>query len=438
MMQFSPKKISALAQCYKLFIGVLCTLFLATANAITLEEVIETALQVDPSVTASKHVQLGTVETVTIARSRLLPQVALQGSSSQLTQTTSQDLVTGVSSSKSFTGPSVNHQFSIRQALIRPKELSAIRHAELQSQYIDLKYKNDVSDLKIKVANAWIELLGAQQIAKAYETLLPFMAATVSQERSKYEQGDSTKDVFLEVEAQYVNVKATYIQAVETLSAKQGSFEKLTTVPAINLVNNKLDLVPTSFIHEDEKHIVWEQVRINSLDLQMTQLQEIMQIERIKNAEADHKPSLDAFMALNLAKNDATSTQGYHYKNKQIGIQYLIPIYAGGSISAAVRQAISLSEASKYESEAINLKIQIEFDNNWSQFVSAQYRLKAYYELLKSMEAQLKATARQFELGMKTISDLATAELSYAKRLNDLILTAQDYQKIKYKLRIKL
>ena len=142
--------------------------FTLTSQALTLEEAIESAIKVDPSLRASKFNVMATEENIAIARSRLLPQVSIQGSSNQLTQTTTQELASGGSSSRSFTGPSVNHQFVIRQALLRPKELSALRYAELQTQYMELKYKSDVKDLRNRVITAWIELLGAQQIAQAY------------------------------------------------------------------------------------------------------------------------------------------------------------------------------------------------------------------------------------------------------------------------------
>ena len=143
-------------------------------------------------------------------------------------------------------------------------------------------------------------------------------------------------------------------------------------------------------------------------------------------------------VAVNSAQNDATSTQGFQYKNKQIGVQYFLPLYAGGSSSAAVRQAIFASESSKLEFDAINSKFQIDFDNNWSQLVGLKYRQYANYDSLMSIETQLKATNRQFELGVKTLSDLSVIEVAYAKRLNDLIMSSQDLQKLYFKLRFKI
>jgi outer membrane protein TolC len=198
----------------KLLLSACLVLCSVAAQAVTLEDAIESALKVDPSLRASKFNVLATEENIAIARSRLLPQVSLQGSSNQLTQTTTQELPVGGSSSRSFTGPSVNHQFVIRQALLRPKELASLRYAELQSQYMELKFKSDVKDLRTRVIHAWIDLLGAQQIAQTYERPLHLMQIAAKQERAKYVQGDGTKDAVLEAEAQY-----------EKLKTKQSTFE---------------------------------------------------------------------------------------------------------------------------------------------------------------------------------------------------------------------
>ena len=407
-------------------------------QAVTLEDAIESAKKVDPTLRASKLNQMATDENIEIARSRFLPQISLQGSSSQLTQTTTQDIPTGGSASRSFTGPSVNHQFVIRQALFRPKELSLLRYAEMQTQYMELKYKFDLAELKSRVINAWIELLGAQKIVKAYERPLTFMQAAARQERSKFEQGDSTREVMLEADSQYENSKATYIQAVETLKAKQSAFERLTSISAVEMLEKELDLAPAAVITEAAKSSAWVNLRDTSIELQMAELQEVMQLERVKMAEADNKPTLDLLAAINLAQNDATSTQGYQYKNKQLGVQYSVPLYSGGGNSSAVRQANLISESSKIETEALKLKVQIEFDNNWSQLVGAAYRQIATFQSLQSAEEQLKAIKRHVELGVKTLGEEAIVESSYSRRLSDLVVITQDYLKLKFKLKYNI
>jgi outer membrane protein TolC len=396
-----------------IFIGLV---FLAlSTQAVTLEDAIESAIKVDPSLRASKFNVMATEENIAIARSRLLPQVSIQGSSNQLTQTTTQELASGGSSSRSFSGPSVNHQFVIRQALLRPKELSALRYAELQTQYMELKYKSDVKDLRIRVINAWIDLLGAQQIVQAYEKPLPLMQAAAQQERARYEQGDSTKDAAMEAKAQYENLKATYIQAVETLKVKQSSFENVTKIPAAALVGKKLSTESLPVFSVADKGLLWSKFQETSLELQMAKFQQKMQLERLKMAEADHKPTIDLLAAVNLAQNDATSTQGYQYRNKQIGVQYTVPLFAGGGFTASARQASLGYQASLAEGDALFVRLTNEFDIAWALMLS------------NSGLEQVNASYRGLELGVKSVADTANAELAFARKMNDYISLTQEY-----------
>ena len=68
------------------FLFAFCLCPSASSLAFTLEDAIISALKIDPSIRSSELNQLAIKENIAIARSRLLPQISLQGSSNQLTQ----------------------------------------------------------------------------------------------------------------------------------------------------------------------------------------------------------------------------------------------------------------------------------------------------------------------------------------------------------------
>ena len=397
--------------------------------AVTLQEAFESALKVDPALRSSRYNQDANNENIAIARSRLLPQISLQGSSNQLTQTTIQDVPGAQSISRSFSGPSVNHQLVIRQALLRPKDNAALSVAELQSKYGELKYQSDITELWLRVVNTWIDLIGASQLVSAYEKPLQSLLDSVKQERAKLAQGDSTKDVVIEAEAQYQFAKATHQQALNSLNTKKDVFYKLTQIRFIELQDIKLDLNPKPRFEEVERDKLWAFTKGKSYELKIAELQELIQRERIRIASADHLPTLDLLATWNLAKNDATSTQGYQYKNNQIGIQYTIPIYAGGSISAGNRQALFALEASMADSEVVSNKVEADFVLLWANWLSYNARVQAGYKLLLSSEEQVKATRLSYVHGVKTITEVANSELALSRRISDQINLVVELQK---------
>jgi outer membrane protein len=396
-------------------------------HAVTLEEAIERAFEVDPTLRASKLNQMATEENISIARSRFLPQVTMQGSSSNLTQTTTQEIATGGSNSRSFTGPSVNHQLVIRQALFKPKDLSSIRSAELQNQYLQLKYKIDVKELKSKVINAWIDLETTNQMVHAYLRPLELMQIAVEQEVAKFEKGESTKDTVAEANSQFESARASHNQAIQTLINQKILLEKKIKLNLGKIENN--NKFPQYYFSNNDKELMKKEFIEESLDLKMVNIQLLIQQEKIKQIEAEGKPTLELLAAFSFAINDATSTQGYQYKNKQIGLQYVIPLYAGGMELANIKQAVLIYEASNLEREALEDKINNEFEKTWLQLKIMENKIKAIEISLKSAEEQLNAIKKSVELGVKTISDLANSEMIYSRRNIDYILMQQEYKK---------
>ena len=414
--------------------GAIAIGFSMPVLAVTIQEAFDNAIKVDPALRSSRFTQEANKENIAIARSRLMPQISLQGSTNQLTQTTTQDVPGNSSISKSFTGPSANHQFVIRQGLLRPKDIASLNFAELQSQYAEVKFQSDLSDLWLRVANAWIELVGAGQLVVAYEKPLNPLLAASKQEIAKLNQGDGTKDATVEAEAQYQIAHATYRQALQTLNAKQRTFEILTQFDSKFSQSVRLDLKPNPIFSENDRDRLWTRVKEKSFELRFAEIQELLQRERIRMAKADHLPTLDVMAAWNIAKNDATSTQGYRYQNNQIGIQYMVPIYAGGSISAAERQAALALQAGIADSEAVGNRLESDFRLLWSAWLGQSARVQAGYKLLESSNEQVRATQLSYEHGVKTLMELANAELMLSRRIADQINAVMEYQKYSARL----
>lgn len=413
----------------RIFLGLSTLAFSLPVLAITLQDAFNNAVKVDPTLRASKFTQEASNQNIAIARSRLLPQVSLLGSSNQLTQTTTQDVPGSTSISRSFSGPSVNHQFVIRQGLLRPKDVSGLNFAELQAQYGEVKYQLDVSDLWMRVTYAWIDLVGSTQLVEAYERPIKPLLSAANQEKAKLKQGDGTKDAAIEAEAQYQFAAAMHQQALQNLRAKQRAFEVLTQADSKSLLGLRLNLNPTPTFEESDRDRLWTRTREKSFDLKFSELQVLLQRERVRMARADHMPTLDVLASWNLAKNDATSTQGYRYQNNQVGIQYMVPIYAGGSISAADRQAGLALEASISDSEAAANRVEGDFRVLWSNWLGQVARVRAGFKLVESSKEQLKATELSYVHGVKTVMELANAELVMSRRLADQINAVVEYQK---------
>jgi outer membrane protein TolC len=413
-MFFTNKSLLASAFC------VSAGLVSMNASAQTLKEAMAGAFTVDPSLRSATFNRDAASENVALAISRLLPQVSLQGSDQKLTQTTTQDSLVGPLS-RTFSGPSKNYQMVLRQALLRPRDVAGLDVAKAQKENGDFKYLSELADSRLRAAGAWFDVLAAQNVLEAYEaTLIPYEKAA-DQEQMRLKGGDGTRDGVLEAKAQLESSRAMVNDARLNLAAKQRAFTLATGLPFDAMGKVALPHMKQTFLNGLEKQQLWEKITQTSSDIQAAKTIEQIQQARLRQSQHDHLPSADLVASYNQAQNDATSTQGIRYQNKQIGVQFNVPIYSGGGISAAQRQQLAIYEASVSDRMSLELRMEQEFINSWATQQGQVERITAGGMLLDASLDQLNGVKKALSLGLKTWGEVAQAQSAVARRTADQV-----------------
>ena len=398
----------------------LCFSCSTAAHAQSLKEAIEGAILGDPTLRSASLNKDATSENVALARSRLLPQVTLQGTDQKITQTTSQDTLLG-RSDKTFSGPSKNYQISIRQALIRPREVLGLSIAQSQKESGEIKYQTELADTRVKAANAWLEAVSSAKAQAIYEKSLEGFIKSASQEAARFSKGEGTKDGAMEAQAQLQNAKAMLADARLASEAKRRNFTLVTKIPLQGGLDAEFPQLKETFLNAISQEELWQRILQSSNDLQAAKAVEEIQKTRLRQSGMDHLPTLDLIASVNQAQNDATSTQGLRYQNKQIGVQFTVPIFSGGGINAAQRQALSVYEASQADRQALEQKIESEFLGVWATQQGLVEKIAAAQSAVDASSEQLKAAQKGFSLGLRTWAELANAQNTLARRQVDQI-----------------
>jgi outer membrane protein TolC len=169
-----------------------------------------------------------------------------------------------------------------------------------------------------------------------------------------------------------------------------------------------------------EKDVIWERVEDETPELLAAKAVERINQIRAEQSRFDNYPTLDAFGQSSNAQNDTTNTLGYQYKNNQVGLQLSMPLYAGGGLEATKRQAVASYEASIADREALNLKIENQFDGDWASQMGLMERASAARGLVLAAEEQRRAAEFGVKKGLRTWSDVSKSELLIARRASDL------------------
>ena len=391
-----------------------------SAFAQTLKDAMAGALSIDPSLRSASYNRDASAENVAQARARLLPQVSLQGSDQKLTQTTTQDTLLGPNS-RTFSGPSKNYQMSLRQALIRPRDVAGLDAARAQKENGELRYQTELADSRLRAAGVWLDVLAAQQTLQAYtQTLAPYERAA-EQEQNRFKGGEGTRDSVLEARAQLESARAMVADSRQGLLAKQAAFKLATGLPFEPMGKVSLPKIKRSFLNALDKQQLWERISQTSSDILASRAIEKVQQSRLKQSDYDHYPTMDLVASYNQAQNDATSTQGIRYQNKQVGVQFSVPIYSGGAITSAQRQQLAVYEASVADRQSLELRIEQDYQNVWASQQSQVERIAAGEMLLEASLDQLTGAKKALALGLKTWGEVAQAQSAVARRTADQI-----------------
>jgi len=401
--------------------------------ASSLDETIKGAQSYDKALVSAYANKQAAFENVGIARSRLLPQINLQALKQRLNQTTTQNTSLGPQANV-FQGESYQYQMSLRQGLVRPRDLAGLSVGEQQALYGEYKYESAKTDLLNRSAGVWLDVLAALSTKALYQSAIKTISDSANQERLRFEKGDGTKDAMIEAQAQLAQARAMLQDAELNLQAKILTHQLLTGYLQSNWTNKMLPNEDRFAFDDSLKLILYERIKQQSPELLAAKAVEEVNAFRASQSLYDHFPTLDIVASATRAQNDTTNTLGYTYQNQQVGLQLTVPLFAGGGIDATRRQAVSSFDASVADRESLEFRIQTQFENDWATQAGLLERTKAARALMFSAAEQKKAALLGVNKGLRTWSDVANAELLLARRTSDLISIQSNLYKIQARI----
>ena len=85
----------------------------------------------------------------------------------------------------------------------------------------------------------------------------------------------------------------------------------------------------------------------------------------VQRASAGHKPTLDAVVQINRSGSETVTSTQSAYINRQVGLQFDLPLYAGGATQSAVRQALAEQTRAEETLEATRRDLALRIQRGW-------------------------------------------------------------------------
>ncbi len=393
---------------------------LAPAWSLDLLQAYDTALAQDATVRAARAAADAGRERLPQARAALLPSLSYSGSRFDNNLTREQPNPLGLPTTFRDSYLSDNQTVTLRQAIFRKPLWDAYQQAKFVVEDVDAVLERELKNLGVRVSGAYMEALLAKDQLELVLAQKAFMTTALDVARKALAAGSGTRTDIDEAQARLDMTKAQEVEARQHLDFTRRQLEVLISRPVDKLepVNvQKMPLLPPTPALLDE----WI-ARAEAANPEILSLKARLEAARleVKKAEGGHYPSLDMVAQYISSSSENVNTPNSSYVNKTIGVQLVVPIYAGGYVNSTVRQALALQTQAQEQLEAARLDLGVRVHREFRGVTEGVVRVKALEQAVTSADQLLLSSRKSFQAGSRTLTDVLNAEQQRQMALRDL------------------
>ncbi|ALE88396.1 peptidase [Pseudomonas versuta] len=411
--------------------GLVAALWLglcASAQAMGPFQVYEEALRNDPTFLGAMKERDAGLESRIIGRAGLLPKLSYSynkgRNNSQATYLNDRG-----NSHEDRNYNSYGSTFMVQQPLIDYEAYANYRKGVAQALFADETFRSKSQELLVRVLTHYTQALFAQDQIDIARAKKKAYEQQFRQNEHLFRQGEGTRTDILEAESRYELATAEEIQAIDEQDAALRELGALTGNASVSIEQlqplaadfNSLPLEPANFS-------TWHAMALAN-NPELASQREALEVARyeVERNRAGHMPKLNAYASVRKMESDSGNTYNQRYDTNTIGIEVSLALYAGGGVSASVRQAGSNLARVEYELEGKTRETLIELRRQFNACLSGVNKLRAYQKALISAQALVVSTRQSILGGERVNLDALNAEQQLYTTRRDLARTRYDY-----------
>ncbi len=394
-------------------------------NAADLLEVYGQATGNDPTFEAARYTFDAAQEKLKQALAGNLPTVNLTGNENF------------TDSNASFNGaPPINRGINawtwtlqLTQPIMRPQNVLAYSESEQMVEAAQGDYMQARQDLILRVAQAYFDVLVAQETVASAEAQLLAMREQQRVAQRGYELGTKSIVDSDDARSKAEQARAQLISSKNELEIKRTELEKLTGRPNDSIAGLKPAIVAPKPEPPDVKQWI-EQAKDNNpvVRSQMASLR--ASGFTVTKARAENIWTLDfvASYGSNYSSGSTVTPSGYEtrVKSSVAGIQFTIPIFAGGLNSSHIREAIANREKLGAQLEEARRKAGANAKQAYAGIINGVAQTEALQSAVEAGENSVKGNQTGYKHGLRINSDVLNAQQQLFAARHDLTKARYD------------
>ncbi len=326
------------------------------------------------------------------------------------------------------------YTLTLGKSLYNTQNNLQIDQAKLGVTQVEAQYKLTEMDLAQRVAQAYFDVLLAQDNVALSGAQKKAIAEQLAQAKRNFEVGTATIVDSQDAQARFDLASAKEIADANDLEVKRQAFVLLTgkTPQELALLKENIQLPLPSPNNMDEWVGTAEK---QNLQIAIQRTSVAIARKQVDVAKAAYGPTLDLFGSYGDNGTGANLADGRGIKDARVGVQLAVPLYTGGLNQSRVREALLNEEKLKFDVENTRRLVGQSARQAFLGVTSGVAQVKALEQSLASTELALKSTVLGREVGVRTSVDVLNAQQQVFQTRRDLF--SARYNVILNELRLK-
>lgn len=362
-----------------------------------------------PTYRAAVHERDAGLENRALGTAGLLPQITARAGISQVDGTQEQENLLGQSTENDLDYDSQNLSLQLRQPLYNRQKMVEYRQGKQRAQYSEAIFDAKAQSVAVRLASRYFDVLLTRETIDLASAKLNALEHQVTAAQRRFELGDGTITDVDQATARRDLANAELILAEDNLVVALRLLQELLGEEPGRLATLHADF-PTPPLHPDKLQDWLLKALHNNPTLRARQYSHDLAEEEVDRASSGHLPTLDLVLGYTDSESDSLSTinQSNHYSS--IGLEFNMPLYAGGGVSARVRQATASREQAGEEVNAAREEVFSATTREFRGIQGGQARIRALQQAVASSERAQDSARKGFLAGSSTNLDILNAE----------------------------
>jgi outer membrane protein/protease secretion system outer membrane protein len=350
------------------------------------------------------------------ALARLLPNLSFSGSVAK----NSTERTVGSLPPEDLDYRSNNLTLGVRQPLFRPAAYATYRQAQAQVASAEANLQWAEQDVGTRIGTAYFDVLLAEAELDVTKEQRDAYLTQLEYAQKAFQSGAGTRTDIDEARSQLDLAAAKTIDLQYQLKYAQDALKSIIDRPITLLARldpARIQLVPPDPGQPED----WIR-QAEEINPQLASLRAAVEAadKQVNKALSGHLPTVDLVAQRFKNKSDSANTVNTKNDGNMVGLQFDVPIFAGGETSSAVRQAKAELDKARQQFEVARRDVGLQVRKEFDGVAQGVHWVAAYERAVQSTEQALESTRKGFRGGTRTTLDILTAEQNLATARRDL------------------